>query len=86
MDVLRAHELKETGTTVRASQAALLCAPPGSLRNRVRVENFINHYGAGVDLSRQLLSARDVERKASSKQGTPTLFKMLFIIFATYFL
>src|SRR2546423_7889441 len=49
VDVVRSDQLKQAETTVRATESALLDAAPGRLRDAVRVENLVDHNGAGLD-------------------------------------
>src|SRR3954466_12955960 len=62
VDVLRMYQLHQSRSPVRAAQAALLHTAPGILRDSVGIEDFVDHYGTGINSFRQPATACDVVR------------------------
>ena len=63
VNMLRRYQFEQSETPVRPAITALLDAAPRRLRHRVRVNNFVDHHRAGVDLFGELTPATDVARE-----------------------
>src|ERR1043166_1641810 len=69
MNMLRPDQFHQAGLPMRAAEATLFHPAPGRLSNCVSVEDFIDCYRAGLNLSRELLAPRYVVCPDAGRQA-----------------
>src|ERR1700687_3557094 len=75
MDMLGGDKFQKSQTTMGPAKATLLHTSPRRLSQCVRVDDFVNHYGARLDSLGEAFTARDVFGPDARGQTVDTVIR-----------